>query len=153
MNKVFSSSSHPSSGSTLYHPNAGSPGWASEHTPWLEGSMVIPPTSIPKNHTDPHRRKAKAVFVALARNSDLWSMLESMKQMEDRFNHWAGYDWVFLNDEPFDDIFKQYVTQLPHEMVLHLLLSISTYFIFSSRLQVYPSLDIPEMPLRPHPSI
>jgi alpha 1,2-mannosyltransferase len=109
MNKIFSSSSHPTSGSTLYHPNAGAPGWASEHTPWLEGSMVIPPTSIPKNHTDPHRRKAKAVFVALARNSDLWSMLESMKQMEDRFNHWAGYDWVFLNDEPFDDIFKQYV--------------------------------------------
>lgn len=34
-----------------------------------------------------------------ARNSDLWSFVESMKQMEDRFNHWAGYDYVFLNDE------------------------------------------------------
>lgn len=22
-----------------------------------------------------------------------------MKQMEDRFNHWAGYDYVFLNDD------------------------------------------------------
>lgn len=22
-----------------------------------------------------------------------------MKQMEDRFNHWAHYDYVFLNDE------------------------------------------------------
>lgn len=22
-----------------------------------------------------------------------------MKQMEDRFNHWAQYDYVFLNDE------------------------------------------------------
>lgn len=22
-----------------------------------------------------------------------------MKQMEDRFNHWAGYDYVFLNEE------------------------------------------------------
>jgi hypothetical protein len=71
--------------------------------------MVIPPTSVPKNHTDPNRRKAKAVFVVLARNSDLWALLESMKQMEDRFNHWAGYDWVFLNDEPFDDVFKKSV--------------------------------------------
>jgi len=34
-----------------------------------------------------------------ARNSDLWPFLESMKQMEDRFNHWAHYDYVFLNDE------------------------------------------------------
>jgi hypothetical protein len=22
-----------------------------------------------------------------------------MKQVEDRFNHWAGYDYVFLNDD------------------------------------------------------
>ena len=34
-----------------------------------------------------------------ARNDDLWPFLESMKQMEDRFNHWAGYDYVFLNEE------------------------------------------------------
>jgi hypothetical protein len=48
-----------------------------------------------------------------------------MKQMEDRFNHWAHYDYVFLNDEvsqfilcvgrktdiqPFNDEFKEYVT-------------------------------------------
>lgn len=71
--------------------------------------MVVPPSSIPKNHTDPNRRKAKAVFVVLARNSDLWALTDSMKQMEDRFNHWAGYDWVFLNDEPFDDVFKKSV--------------------------------------------
>lgn len=71
--------------------------------------MVVPPSSIPKNHTDPNRRKAKAVFVVLARNSDLWALLESMKQMEDRFNHWAGYDWVFLNDEPFDEVFRKSV--------------------------------------------
>lgn len=35
----------------------------------------------------------------IARNSDLWPFLDSMKQMEDRFNHWAGYDYVFLNEE------------------------------------------------------
>ncbi|KAH8081227.1 alpha-1,2-mannosyltransferase [Filobasidium floriforme] len=105
-------SSNPTDDSSLYHPNAGVPGWASEHTPWLEGSMVVPPSSIPKNHTDPNRRKAKAVFVVLARNSDLWALTDSMKQMEDRFNHWAGYDWVFLNDEPFDDVFKKFTQSL-----------------------------------------
>lgn len=58
-----------------------------------------------------NRTRAKAAFVILARNSDRFELLESIKQMEDRFNWWAGYDYVFLNDEPFDDDFKKY-TQL-----------------------------------------
>ncbi|RXK38641.1 alpha 1,2-mannosyltransferase [Tremella mesenterica] len=58
------------------------------------------------------RRKANAVFVVLARNSDLWPFLESMKQMEDRFNHWAKYDYVFLNEEDFTDEFKRYTQAL-----------------------------------------
>lgn len=74
--------------------------------------MTIPIDAIPRNQSDPNRRKAKAVFVSLARNSDLWPLLDSMKQMEDRFNHWAGYDWVFLNDEPFDDVFIKYTSEL-----------------------------------------
>lgn len=111
-------SNRPSADSpTTYHPNAGAPGWAGDHTPWIEGEMVIPPSSIPKNHTDPNRRKANAAFVVLARNSDLWEFLDSMKQMEDRFNHWAGYDWVFLNEEPFDEKFKQYV--FPSSILIH----------------------------------
>ena len=31
-----------------------------------------------------------------------------MRQMEDRFNHWAQYDYVFLNEEEFSDEFKQH---------------------------------------------
>jgi alpha 1,2-mannosyltransferase len=31
-----------------------------------------------------------------------------MRQMEDRFNHWARYDYVFLNEEDFSDEFKQH---------------------------------------------
>jgi hypothetical protein len=38
-------------------------------------------------------------LILAARNGDLWAFLESMKQMEDRFNHWAKYDYVFLNDD------------------------------------------------------
>lgn len=51
--------------------------------------------------------KVKATFVSLARNSDLNSLLDSIRQVEDRFNNKFHYDWVFLNDEPFDDEFKR----------------------------------------------
>lgn len=51
--------------------------------------------------------KIKATFVTLARNSDLNSILDSIRQVEDRFNNKFHYDWVFLNDEAFDDEFKR----------------------------------------------
>ncbi|KAL7411522.1 nucleotide-diphospho-sugar transferase [Mrakia frigida] len=52
-----------------------------------------------------NRRRANATFVMLARNSDLYEILPAMQNMEDRFNWWAGYDWVFLNDQPFSEEF------------------------------------------------
>lgn len=73
---------------------------------------MVPVSAIPRNASDPDRRRANAAFVVLARNSDLWQFLESMKQMEDRFNWWAGYDYVFLNEEEFSDEFKQYTQAL-----------------------------------------
>lgn len=59
-----------------------------------------------------NRTRTKAAFVVLARNSDRVEFLESMKHMEDRFNYWAQYDYVFLNDEPFDEDFKKYTQRL-----------------------------------------
>lgn len=50
--------------------------------------------------------KVKATFVSLARNSDLYSLMDSIRQVEDRFNKNFHYDWVFLNDKPFDEKFK-----------------------------------------------
>ncbi|GAV49437.1 hypothetical protein ZYGR_0P00800 [Zygosaccharomyces rouxii] len=47
----------------------------------------------------------KATFVTLVRNSDLYGLIPSIKSVEDRFNHKYGYDWVFLNDEPFTEEF------------------------------------------------
>ncbi|CCD23450.1 alpha-1,2-mannosyltransferase KTR1 NDAI_0B04160 [Naumovozyma dairenensis CBS 421] len=64
--------------------------------------------SYPK-YTGP---KVKATFVTLARNSDLYSLLESIKSVEDRFNHKFQYDWVFLNDEEFSDEFKNVTTAM-----------------------------------------
>jgi alpha 1,2-mannosyltransferase len=52
-------------------------------------------------------RKANAAFVVLARNGDLRGIINSMKQMEDRFNKKFNYPWIFLNEEPFSDDFKK----------------------------------------------
>lgn len=54
----------------------------------------------------------KAAFVTLVRNSDLYELIPSIKNVEDRFNRKYGYDWVFLNDEPFTEEFKQVTTAL-----------------------------------------
>ena len=56
--------------------------------------------------------KMNATFVTLARNSDLWDISDSIRQVEDRFNRNYHYDWVFLNDKPFDDEFKKVTTAL-----------------------------------------
>lgn len=56
--------------------------------------------------------RENAAFVVLVRNSDLRSMRETMRQLEDRFNKKFNYPWIFLNNEPFDDTFKRYTTGL-----------------------------------------
>ncbi|KAL6719255.1 alpha 1,2-mannosyltransferase 2.4.1 [Lecanora helva] len=56
--------------------------------------------------------KMNATFVTLARNSDVWDISESIRAVEDRFNRNYHYDWVFLNDKPFDDQFKKVTTAL-----------------------------------------
>ena len=53
-----------------------------------------------------------ATFVTLARNGDIWEIARSIRQMEDRFNHRFHYDWVFLNDKPFDSQFKKVTTSM-----------------------------------------
>jgi alpha 1,2-mannosyltransferase len=58
------------------------------------------------------RGTVKACFVSLARNRDLWSLIGSIRHVEDRFNKKFGYDWVFLNDEVFSEEFKRTTTAL-----------------------------------------
>ncbi|VVT54591.1 uncharacterized protein SAPINGB_P004152 [Magnusiomyces paraingens] len=60
-----------------------------------------------KSNAEISHPRANATFVTLARNKDVWSMIESIRAIEDRFNHKYKYDWVFLNDEDFDDRFKE----------------------------------------------
>lgn len=56
--------------------------------------------------------RMNATFVTLARNSDVWDIARSIRQVEDRFNRRYNYDWVFLNDKPFDATFKKVTSSL-----------------------------------------
>ena len=60
----------------------------------------------------PQPEKVNATFVTLARNSDIWDIVVSIKQIEERFNGRYHYDWVFLNDKEFDNTFKRVVSSL-----------------------------------------
>ena len=56
--------------------------------------------------------RMNATFVTLARNGDVWDIARSIRHVEDRFNRRYNYDWVFLNDKPFDATFKKLTTSL-----------------------------------------
>lgn len=67
--------------------------------------------SGPKGPVGP-KGSVKAALVALARNTDIESMSNSIKQIEQRWNKNYKYDWVFLNDEPFNNKFKKAISAL-----------------------------------------
>ncbi|KAM3552050.1 hypothetical protein ARSEF4850_007571 [Beauveria asiatica] len=69
------------------------------------------PASNPLSDIDLGPR-ANATFVTLARNADVWDIARSIRQVEDRFNRRFNYDWVFLNDKPFDDNFRNITSAL-----------------------------------------
>lgn len=60
----------------------------------------------------PSDDKVKACFVSLVRNSDMWSIINSVRAVEDRFNRNYNYTWVFLNNEPFSEDFKRVVSNV-----------------------------------------
>ena len=71
---------------------------------------LLPETFFPDpNFSIQHttERRANATFVLLARNSDLEGVVDTIRQMEDRFNKKYQYPWVLLNEEPFTNNFKR----------------------------------------------
>ncbi|CUS24446.1 LAQU0S16e01904g1_1 [Lachancea quebecensis] len=82
---------------------------------------VIDPKTLIKPHADKVQKvqypendgtREKATFVTLARNSDLWDLVGSIRHVEDRFNRRFHYDWVFLNDKPFTEEFVRVTSAL-----------------------------------------
>ncbi|KAG7663755.1 KTR5 [[Candida] subhashii] len=74
---------------------------SSKDAPFQYGCQV-PQTDKPR---------ANATLVVLARNSELAGVVKSMQSLERHFNQWFGYPWVFLNDEEFDEEFKETVKE------------------------------------------
>jgi len=60
-----------------------------------------------------NHRKANAAFVILVRNHELKQIVESLHQIEDRFNKQYGYNYVFLNEVPFSEQFIKCVSPTP----------------------------------------
>ncbi|CAG8732269.1 2714_t:CDS:2, partial [Racocetra persica] len=50
--------------------------------------------------------RANAAVVVLVRNLELYQLLESIRQLEDRWNRKYNYPYVFLNDVDFTEEFK-----------------------------------------------
>ncbi|KXS94954.1 hypothetical protein AC579_7014 [Pseudocercospora musae] len=64
------------------------------------------PKSRFTNYLWPGHSLMNATFVSLVRNGELEGMLDSIHDVETRFNHNYHYDWVFLNDDTFTEEFK-----------------------------------------------
>lgn len=56
--------------------------------------------------------KANATFVILARNSELKDIIRSLTQIEDKFNKKHHYPYVFLNNVPFTEEFKEWTSNI-----------------------------------------
>lgn len=109
-------SNYPSSASSSNLDDLPAEGGKQEWTPPSALATKAAPTSPASTHISlsppaPGER-ANATFVTLARNSDVWEIARSIRQVEDRFNRNYNYPWVFLNDKPFDETFKKVTTSL-----------------------------------------
>lgn len=49
--------------------------------------------------------KENATFLTLCRNNELYETMETIQSIYDRITPSINYDWVFLNDKPFDEKF------------------------------------------------
>jgi alpha 1,2-mannosyltransferase len=86
------------------------PGTTTKDKNYSSDITLKPDLGLPPATADGARMNA--TFVTLARNADIWDIARSIRQVEDRFNRKFHYDWVFLNDKPFDATFKKVTTSL-----------------------------------------
>ncbi|KAJ2019278.1 alpha-1,2-mannosyltransferase ktr1 [Coemansia sp. RSA 455] len=73
---------------------------------------VIQDVDYPQLNSTESTLPVRAAIVALVRNSDLFGLRLAMRQIEDRFNSRYNYPYIFVNDVPFTEEFKQGVSDL-----------------------------------------
>lgn len=76
-----------------------------QHVSLAQAGLDLLNVVIDKTHLAELRSPENASFLVLCRNDELYSMLETVQSINDRYNHQFSHDWVFLNDEPFDEFF------------------------------------------------
>ena len=59
-----------------------------------------------------HGERVKAAFVILARNTDIDGLKRTIPMLEQKFNSKFNYPYIFLNDKPFSDSFKEEAKKL-----------------------------------------
>ncbi|OMJ21274.1 Glycolipid 2-alpha-mannosyltransferase 2 [Smittium culicis] len=77
--------------------------WKYEIAPWVwhhQGS----------SKPNPKIKLEKAAILVLVRNSELIDIIHSIRQLEDRYNHYYHYPYIFLNDRPFTKYFMDKVS-------------------------------------------
>ncbi|OAP61014.1 hypothetical protein AYL99_06018 [Fonsecaea erecta] len=86
---------------------------------WVSPGFQLPGGGAGKNNHKPRQwleensypndlraDRPNAALISLVRNQELEGILQSMRQLEFRWNRRYQYPWVFFNEKPFSDEFK-----------------------------------------------
>lgn len=73
--------------------------------------ILTTPIIVNRRASSANYLRENATFLVVCRNDEVYDLLESIQIIHDRFNNRYNYDWVFLNDKPFDVEFMKIVTQ------------------------------------------
>lgn len=99
--------------------------------------------SIQKQVVETYDRE-NATFVMLCRNSDVFSVLEVLQNVEDRFNKKYHYDYTFLNDEPFSDEFIYLISSYVEYGKLNFGMIAKEQWSYPSHLNITAATDLRE---------
>ena len=78
-------------------------------TPTISENHPVEPSApaIPDVPLLPDRENATLLMLTNSREID--GVVRVVGEVEERFNHKLNYPWIFLNDEPFSEVFQRYV--------------------------------------------
>lgn len=92
--------------------NPGTLSWSNFELNDRKVADVVEGQSFPRDVPETPPTRENATFFSLVRNKDFPEMLSAIKSVEHKFNSVYHYDWVFANDEPFNDLFILQVQEM-----------------------------------------
>jgi alpha 1,2-mannosyltransferase len=100
------------------HPNSHCHTHSDSPTPSIQSPLspsVSSPQSDPRERpmfSQASQRRANAVLLVVCRNHDLEGIVRSLTEFEAQFNDQHHYPYLFLNEAPFTDYFKETISGL-----------------------------------------